>query len=158
MKIHGITLYVSDSMCVQLEMDIQTDSIVSEKTFEAGITFGVDVSNPVDAKTYTVLFMKRLLLHREKIDKNLLEAHLDPTVAKLWQELLSSLEDTNRKVINLQSGSLVFTLFCPKYNSLVQLQDKRWRNKLQTKVDKLLNALGMFGFIFCESKKKVRKT
>ena len=131
-------------------MDIQTDSIVSRKNAEATIKLGAESSDTLDARKYIILFLKRLLLHREKIDKNLLEAQLDPTIAKLWQEVLSSLEDTNRKVINLQSGSLIFTLFCPKYKSLLQLQDERWGIELQGKVDKLLNALGVFRFISYE--------
>ena len=67
----------------------------------------------------------------------------NPVITKLWQEVLSSLEDTNRKLINIQSGSLVFMLFCPNHDSLLQLQDEKWRIELQEKINKLLEALGM---------------
>ena len=127
-------------------MEIQTDSTISEQNVKTTIQFGVELSNPVDAKKYIIAFLKKLLLQREKIDKNLLEAHLNPKLTKLWQEVLSSLEDTNRKVINIQSGSLIFTLFCATNHSLLQLQDEKWRTELQGKVDILLNALGKSQF------------
>ena len=97
-------------------MEIETDSII-----KAAITFGVEPSNLppyVDAKIYAIAFLERLLLHNEKVKKNLLKEHLNPVIATLWQEVLSSLEERNRKLINIQSGSLVFTLFCPTDNSL----------------------------------------
>ena len=125
-------------------MEIQTDSVISEQTVKTAITFGVDIANPVDAKKYIIAFLKKLLLQRQKIDKNLLEAQLNPTIATLWQEVLSSLEETNRKLVNIQSGSLIFTLFCPTNTSLQQLQDEKWKIKPQEKVDSLLNALGTY--------------
>ena len=139
-------MFLSDSACIQFEMEIQTDSTISEQNMETAIQFGVEISNPIDTKKYIIAFLKKLLLQSEKIDKNLLETQLDPTITKLWQEVLSSLEDTNRKLVNIQSGSLIFTLFCPTNTSLQQLQDEKWRIKLQEKVDSLLNALGTYQF------------
>ena len=109
---------------------------------KAAIEFGLGPSDVADTKKYLIGFIKRLLLHREKVEKNLLEAKLNPVIAKLWQEVLSSMEETNRKVVNVQSGSLIFTLFCPTGQSLLQLQDENWKIGLQGKVDRLLNALG----------------
>ena len=124
-------------------MEIQTDSVISEQNVKTAIQFGVELSNGSDATKYIIAFLKKLLFQREKIDKNLLEAQLDPTIATLWQEVLSSLEERNRKLINIQSGSLIFTLFCPNHHSLLQLQDSRWGIELQGKMDKLMNGLGM---------------
>ena len=126
-------------------MEIETDPIISEQQIKDATQFGAESSNllQMDVKEYAIAFMKRLLLHNEKVNKNLLQAHLNPVIATLWQEVLSSLEDNNRKLINIQSGSLIFTLFCPTGNSLLQLQDEKWRIDLQEKVEKLLKALGM---------------
>ena len=63
-------------------MRIQTDSILCETNIETAIKFGFASSDMVDAEKYTIAFMKRLLLHREKLEKNLLEAHLNPLIAK----------------------------------------------------------------------------
>ena len=123
-------------------MEIQTDSVISGQNVKTAIQFGVEISNPIDAKKYIIAFLKKLLLQREKNDKNLLEAHLDPTIAKLWQEVLSSLEETNRKLVNIQSGSLIFTLFCPNHLQLLQFRDSKWAIELQGKLDKLMNKLG----------------
>ena len=137
--------FLVDSACAQLRVDIETDSTstVSEEHIEAAIKFGVKTAAVTDTKKYIIAFLKRLLLHREKLEKNLLDAHLNSMIAKLWQEVLSRLEETNRKIVNVQSGSVIFTLFCPTGQSLLQLQDENWKTGLQGKVDKLLNALGM---------------
>ena len=140
---HNFPFTISDSACIKLEIEIQTDSIISEEHSKAAIKFGVASSHTTDVKKYIIAFMNRLLLHREKIDKKLLEAHLNPIITKLWQEVLSSLEDTDRKLVNIQSGCLIFTLFCPNHHSLQQVQDSRWGIELQGKVDKLMNGLGM---------------
>ena len=123
-------------------MEIETDSVLSEEHVKAAIEFDLGPSDVADTKKYLIGFIRRLLLHREKVEKNFLEAKLNPVIAKLWQEVLSSMEETNRKVVNAQSGSLIFTLFCPTGQSLLQLQDENWKIGLQGKVDKLLNALG----------------
>ena len=133
---------LSDSSCIQLRMEIETDSVLSEEHVKAAIEFGLGPSDVADTKKYLIGFINRLLLHREKVEKNLLEAKLNPVIAKLWQEVLSSMEETNRKVVNVQSGSLIFTLFCPTGQSLLQLQDERWKIELEGKINKLLNALG----------------
>ena len=126
-------------------MEIETDSIISDKHMKDAIQFGAGSSDlpQVDAKEYAIAFMKRLLLHNEKVKKNLLEAHLNPVIATLWQEVLSSLEDNNRKLLDIQNRSLLLTLFCPTAKSSQQLQDEKWRIELQEKVEKLLKALGM---------------
>ena len=125
-------------------MEIQTDSVITEQNVKTAIQFGVELCvDHVDSKKYIIAFLKKLLLQREKIDKDLLEAHLDPTIAKLWQEVLFSLEETNRKLVNIESGSLIFTLFCPNHHSLLQLRDSKWEIALQRKLDKLMNELGM---------------
>ena len=125
-------------------MEIETHSVTSEDQLKVSIPFGIESSELKNTQNYIVVFLKKLLLYKEKIGKIILEVHLNPVIIKLWQEVLSSLEDTNRKLINIQSGSLVFTLLCPTVNSLQQLQDVKWTIELQEKVDKLLHKLGRY--------------
>ena len=125
-------------------METETNSVVSEEHKKEAIKFGIQPSDLTDAKKYIKAFLKRLLLHREKIDKNMFTAHLNQVVAKLWQEMLSSLEDTNQRLINIQSGSLILTLFCPTDNSLQQIRNEEWKIEFQERMNKLLKALGMF--------------
>ena len=112
-------------------MEIETDSVVSEQQTTMAVKFGIKSSDLTNTKKYIIAFLKRLLLHREKIDRNLFESFLNPEIAEIWQEVLSSLEDTNRKLINIQNGSLVFTLFCPTSNSVLRLRDEKWIIELQ---------------------------
>ena len=123
-------------------MEIETHSVTSEDQLKASIPFGIESSALKNTQNYIVAFLKKLLLCKEKIGKNALEVHLNPVIIKSWQDVLSSLEDKNRKLVNIQSGTPVFTLFCPTDNSLRQLQDEKWRIELQEKVDKLLHKLG----------------
>ena len=57
--------------------------------------------------------------------------------------MLSSLEDKDRKLLDIQNRSLLLTLLCPTVNLFQQLQDGKWRIELKEKVEKLLKALGM---------------
>ena len=78
------SILLSDSSCIQLRMEIETDSVLSEEHVKAAIEFGLDPSDVADTKKYLIGFIKRLLLHREKVEKNLLEAKLNPVIAKLY--------------------------------------------------------------------------
>ena len=124
-------------------MDIETNSVVSEENIKSAIKFGIEPSDITGTKEYTIAFLKRLLVQREKVDMNLFETHLNPQINKLWQEMLSCLEERYRKLISIRNGSLIFTLFCPTRNSLKEIQNEKWRIEVQGKVDKLLNALGL---------------
>ena len=68
-------------------MEIETSSVVSEKHIEEAKKYGIQSSDLTDTKKYIIAFLNRLLIHREKIDKNVFIAHLNPTVANLWQEV-----------------------------------------------------------------------
>ena len=129
---------------MQLQLDIQSDSdfIIPQQHKDAAIKFGVEQIDATDVHKYIVAFMRKLLLHREKLDTEVLNNYLRPAIAKQWQEVLSSLEERNRKLMNIQSGSLVFKLFCPTKRSQLQLQDKNWRLKIQKKMAELLKLLG----------------
>ena len=131
---------LSGKACVQLQIDIQsdTDSIISQEHLEAAIKFGVTEIDETDFKRYIVAFLRKLLLQTDKIDKELMVNHLNSTIAKILPEVFSILEDKNRKLINIQSGSLIFTLFCPIKNSRLQLQNENWRIVSQNKVTELL--------------------
>ena len=107
--------------------------------------FGVRIHHEdksVDAKTYVVAFFRKLLLQREKIDRGLLAGEIKPRIAQLWQEVLSTLEERRRKVLEIQSGSIVFTLFCPTKESMKQLQEEMWTRTLTTRLEDLLQSLG----------------
>ena len=125
-------------------MEIETHYVTSEGQLKASIPFGIESSELKNTQNYIVVFLKKLLLYKEKISKNTLEVHLNPAIIKLWQEVLCSLEGKNRKLVNIQGRSLVFTLLCLTDNSLRQLQDEKWRIELQEKVDKLLHKIGRY--------------
>ena len=112
------------------------------RSFLRSIKFGNEKIDASDTNKYLVAFIKKLLLQRVKIDENLLGDYLSPIIVKQWQEVLFSLEERNRKLINIQSGSLIFTLLCPTRKSRLQLQDENWRIEIQAKITELLKILG----------------
>ena len=129
---------------MQLQIDIQSDSVISQQHLDAAIKFGVEKIDAVDVNKYVVAFLRKLLLQRGKLDESTLENNLNREIENKWQEVLSGMEETNRKLINIQSGSLIFTLFCPTRKSRVQLQYETWKDQIQEKLIDLLRLLGMF--------------
>ena len=125
-------------------MDIQSDSdfIVPQEHRNAAIKFGVEETDTADVHKYIVAFMRKLFLQREKLDKDVLKNYLNPAITKKLSEVFSGLEDKNRKLIKVQSGSLIFTLLCPTKMSRLQLHDENWRNGIQEKMAELLKLVG----------------
>ena len=129
---------------MQLQIDIQSESVISQQHLDAAIKFGVEKIDAVDVNKYVVAFLRKLLLQRGKLDESTLENNLNREIENKWQEVLSGMEETNRKLINIQSGSLIFTLFCPTRESRLQLQYETWKDQIQEKLIDLLRLLGMF--------------
>ena len=141
--------FFSEEACVQLQIELQSDSdsFIPQENLEAAIKFRVEEIDAPDVNKYIVAFLRELLAQREKLDKKLLVNSLKPAILKQWRELLFHLEKKNQKLINIQSGSLVFTLFCPTTESRLQLQDENWRNEIQAKMLELLKLLGTFNWL-----------
>ena len=125
-------------------MDIQSDSdfIVPQEHRNAAIKFGVEETDAADVHKYVVAFMRKLFLQREKLDKDVLKNYLNPAITKKLSEVFSGLGDKNRKLIKVQSGSLIFTLLCPTKMSSLQLHDENWRSGIQERMAELLKLVG----------------
>ena len=110
---------------------------------EAAVTISVELcSDPIDVNAYLIAFLNKLLLQRDKIDMNLLKEHLKSEITTKWKDLLSSLEDRNRKVVKICNGSIVFLLFCPTPESAEQINDETWRQDVTAKMQDFLKELG----------------
>ena len=125
---------------IQLQSD--SDSFIPQENLDAAVTFGVEKIDATEKNKYVVAFLKKLLLQRQKLENKLLGNFLSPEIAKLWQDVLSSLEKRNGKVINIQSGSLIFTLVYPTRDFRIQLQDENWKFEIQRKLTELIELLG----------------
>ena len=139
-------LCVVGSSCIPLEIEVEGSSAVPEESVASAVQFGVDVvdtSNKINAQKYIVAFFQKLLLQREKLNQNILVQHLKPEIIKLWQQVLSRLEEYNRRVTHVEHGSVVFKLFCPTVISIQQLGDEAWREALLDDIGKHLTELGM---------------
>ena len=92
-------------MCIHLRLDLE-GADVSPEAIEAAVQFGVQIQREdksIDAKTYVVAFFKKLLLQREKIDRGLLVEQIKPKIALLWQEVLSTLGERRRTLLDIQN-------------------------------------------------------
>lgn len=125
-----------------MEVQFSSDFVISQQHMDAAMKFGDEVGNTSEINKYIVAFVRKLLLQREKLDKNILKNYLDSEVSNFWVKVLSSLEDKNRKLINIQSGSLILILFCPTRKSRLQLQEENWKTEIQNNMSELLNLLG----------------
>ena len=124
-------------------IEVETETKVPRDLQDAAHKLRLEL-NPetVDVKKYIVAFFNKLLLNREKLDKGLLMEQVSPMITKMWQEVLSTLEEKNRRVIKVDHGSIIFTLICPTHASCKQLQDKAWNTELEEKLRNLLKVLG----------------
>ena len=84
-------------------------------------------------------FLRRLLLKQNALQ----EEKVKREVVERWWELLSPLGERKRKLLDIQDGHLKFVLFCPSHDSLQQLDDGTWKEKIMTKTNDLLKELGM---------------
>ena len=126
-------------------MELDSDSVVGQEHIDRAIEFGVPFGDsPVNAQKYVLAFIQKLLLQREKLDLQLLTGYLPSSTATLWQEVLSTLENSDRKFLGVKSGSLIFTLFCPTISSSRELIDESWINALTQKMEQLLKNIGQF--------------
>ena len=135
----------SEFVCTKLAIDFEDEPVLQE-SIAAAVHFGVDFDERNDtmvAKKFIVAVFQKLLLQRDKLDTDLLIGHIKPDIVKMWQEVLSCLEGSNRRLLNIQSGSLVLTMFCPSYDSTNQLQDEEWVKEITYKMQRLFVLLGM---------------
>ena len=132
--------------CVPLEIEVDGSPDIPEESFATAVQFGVDIdgaSDRINAQKYVAAFFQKLLLQREKLEQNLLVQHLKPKIAKMWQQVLSHLEEHNRRVTNVEQGSIIFQLLCPTLNSIEQLAENGWRAAVEEDMEKLCKELGI---------------
>ena len=126
-------------------MELDSDSVVNEEHITTGEKFGIPLHSrdvPIEAKEYVLAFIHKLLLQREKLKMGLLTNYLQSGIAILWQEVLSTMENSDRKLVDIQSGSLVFTLFCPTISSVQELKDDSWIETFKLKMEHLVKKIG----------------
>ena len=133
-----------------MEMDSKPGSVIPQEHVDTAIKLEIQKIDALDATKHVVAFLRNFLLQREKIDNKLLANYLNRETIKQWQDLLFSLEQRNRKLIDILSGSLIFTLFCPTRESRLQLKDENWRIGMHKKMAELLKLLGTLLFVHME--------
>ena len=132
---------------VSVKVEVQGDSAVDQEHIDLATRFGVDLGDPtasVEAKKYVVDFLQKIFMQREKINLGHLTDYLQSGVSTQWQEVLSTLESSDRKLLDIRSGSLVFTLFCPTISSARELTNKSWIKTLTVNMEQLVKEIGKF--------------
>ena len=139
----GPIVFVAERLCKQLVIDVEIETEIPQELRDVANKLPLEL-NPdvVDVKKYIVAFFKKLLLQREKLDNGLLMEQVSPVITKMWQEVLSCLEDKNRRIVKVDHGSIILILFCPTHTSCEQLQEKSWKTELEKKLRDFLRVLG----------------
>ena len=126
-------------------MELDSDSVVDQEhistAYKLGINLG-DLRSPIEAENFALAFIRKLLQQRDKIDHGLLKEYCKSDIVAAWQEVLSALENSNRKLVAVQSGSLVLMLFCPTIDSAQQLNHKSWIESVTSTMENLMKKLG----------------
>ena len=128
-------------------MEVYGDSAGGKEHIDLAKRFGVDLGNqtaPVKAKKYLLAFTQKILLQREKLNGGHLTDYIKSRIIKLWQDVLSTLENSNRKLLDIQDGSLIFTLFCPTISSAQELTNESWIKTLTINMEQLMKEIGQF--------------
>ena len=128
---------------MELAIQLDIDTEVPQEAIDRARRFGVELGEqPNEPKSYVIAFLKQLLLQREKLKHGVLDQYLNPNIPRWWQNLLSSLEEKDRRLLKVETGSIIFTLFCPTEESFVQLKDKSWFSRVAKIVQEVLRSLG----------------
>ena len=128
-----------------MTVELDSDSVVAQEHINKAIKFGVDLGNltsPVEAQKYMLAFILKLLLQREKLQLGLLTDYLESSITTAWQAVLSTLENSNRKLLGVQSGSLIFTMFCPSINLAREVHDVSWIKTLAQNMEQFVHKIG----------------
>ena len=133
----------SDSSYAELEMQLDTDAEVPQEAIETAKKFGVELGeHHPDPQEYIIAFLKQLLIQREKLEEGVLNEYLNPNTPPWWKNLLSCLEQLNRKLLKVEAGSIIFTLHCPTKESFQQLSDISWRKEIAFNMQNWWETLG----------------
>ena len=130
---------------MRLIVKLDSDSVVEQEHMIIAEKFGIPLHSrdiPIEAKEYVLAFIQKLFLQREKLQMGLLTDYLQSGIAKLWQEVLAIMENSNRKLVDIHSGSLIFTLFCPSISSAQELKDNSWIETFKMKMEQLVKIIG----------------
>ena len=141
----SLYIFHPGSSSVHVKVELDSVSVVGQEHIGKARKFGVNISHltaPIDAKKYMLAFIQRLFLQREELYLGQLTDYLESGIANLWQEVLLTLEKSSRKLLAVQSGSLLFTLFCPTINSVQELRDDCWLETLTQKMEQLVHEIG----------------
>ena len=124
-------------------MQLDTDTDIPPQAISTARKFGVELGDqPSEPKNYVIAFLKQLLIQREKLEHGVLNEYLKPDTPWWWKKLLLSLEEQHRKLLKVETGSVIFTLFCPTEQSFTQLKDGGWFARVINSFQGLLESLG----------------
>ena len=137
--------------CIHLELNLELEPgiSVSEEQISIAVRFGVELEpDSPDVKKYIIAVLQSLLHQGEKLKISVLDEYIQSAIRTQWKEVLSILQTKGRKLLNVQSGSLFFTLFSPTSDSIEELQGVIWRDKLIEELATLFTIIGKYCRIY----------
>ena len=116
--LHNELFLLLDAACAEIELKMVSDPSVSDEAIDIAKQIGVNDTNDLHhPESYMTSFFQQILLLRDKLEMGLLQNYLTEDVEVKWQELLSSLEQGRGRLLYVQKGCIMFTLFCPTAES-----------------------------------------
>ena len=130
---------------MHLKVELDSNSVAEQEHMITAEKFGIPLRSrdvPIEAKEYVLAFIQKLFFQREKLHMGLLTEYLQSGIGNLWQEVIATLENSERKLVDIHSGSLIFTLFCPTISSAQDIKDDSWIKTLKLKMEQLVKEIG----------------
>ena len=103
-----------------------------------GIASSVEPGIPTDPSQFAIMQFSKIMWR--KIWKP--ENHELPSECRECEDIISILEERNRKVVGIQQDSLIFTIFCPSVESATELKDKTFEANIKYNVNQFMAILG----------------
>ncbi len=103
-----------------------------------------EIKDEPNDEVYITAFLEYFMLQSDKIAHGLLDEHLPPEVREVWEELLGLLERRNRKLVQVERGSIILQLYCPTQAAMDDLEDVIYSVHFNETITKFYEALGNY--------------
>ena len=133
----------AESHCAEINIYMDADPLPPDRKEDAR-RFGMKVESPprpITAETFMYACLKKLIGQVRSSDQ---KKFLTDEQGTKWTKMISYLEGTDRKLLNVDKDQekLTLTLFCPSQLSAQELKQPAWISKWEQELAALTKALG----------------
>ena len=141
----NVNIFV-ESHCAEISIYMDADPLPPDRMKDAR-RFGIKVEKsprPITAETFMRACFKKLIGQERSDNKN---KFLTDEQGMKWTKMISYLEGTDRKLLNVDKEKLTLTLYCPNQHSALELREPAWITNWEQALTAVSKALGKLKFV-----------